>query len=168
MTVGILASAVGRAALRRRLARVAGVGSALPRPRQRPAAPSALQGLVVLVVEDHEDSRRMLQQMLEHAGARVLLAAHGGEALAQLETQRRPHVILCDLLMPVLDGLGLARQVHGDPRWARIPILAVTALGGAADYIKTWAHGFAGHVTKPIDREVLIAAVRRVAGRPAH
>jgi CheY-like chemotaxis protein len=124
--------------------------------------------LVVLVVEDHEDSRRLLQQMLERAGARVLLAAHGAEALTRLETERRPHVILCDLLMPVLDGLGLARRVQTDPRWARIPILAVTALGGAADYIKTWAHGFAGHVTKPLDPDVLIGAIGRVTGRAVH
>ena len=142
-----------------------GRGKSQPRRQQRPA-PAGLHGLVVLVVEDHEDSRRLLQQMLEHVGARVILAAHGGEALARLETQRRPHVILCDLLMPVLDGLGLARHVQGDPRWRGIPILAVTALGGAADYIKTWAHGFAGHVTKPIDRDVLLAAIRRVTGRP--
>jgi CheY-like chemotaxis protein len=127
-----------------------------------------LGGLVVLVVEDHQDSLRMLQQMLEHAGARVLPAAHGGEALERLETGPRPHVILSDLLMPVLDGVGLARHVQGDPRWGRIPILAVTALNGAADYIRTWAHGFAGHVTKPIDRDVLIEAVRRVTGRTAH
>jgi two-component system cell cycle response regulator DivK len=123
--------------------------------------------VVVLVVEDHEDSRRLLKQMLEHVGARVIMAAHGGEALERLATQRRPHVILCDLLMPVLDGLGLARHIQGDPRWRAIPILAVTALGGAADYIKTWAHGFAGHVTKPIDRDVLLAAIRRVTGRRA-
>jgi CheY-like chemotaxis protein len=163
--IGLMGCAQDSAVLRRRPARArAGVRSQ-PRPRPR-AAPAALHGLAVLVVEDHEDSRQLLQQMLEHVGAHVILAAHGGEALERLETQRRPHVILCDLLMPVLDGLGLARQLQGDPRWRGIPILAVTALGGAADYIKTWAQGFAGHVTKPIDRDVLLAAIRRVTGRP--
>jgi CheY-like chemotaxis protein len=163
--LGVKDRAQDSAVLRRRPARAPAGARSQPRPRPRPARGS-LRSLVVLVVEDHEDSRRLLQQMLEHVGARVILAAHGGEALLRLDTQRRPHVILCDLLMPVLDGLGLARQVQGDPRWRGIPILAVTALGGAADYIRTWAHGFAGHVTKPIDREVLLAAIRRVTGRP--
>jgi CheY-like chemotaxis protein len=163
--VGIVGRAQSSTTLRPRLVRGAVGGRSQPRRQQRPA-PAGLHGLVVLVVEDHEDSRRLLRQMLEHVGARVILAAHGGEALARLGTQRRPHVILCDLLMPVLDGLGLARHVQGDPRWRGIPILAVTALGGAADYIRTWAHGFAGHVTKPIDRDVLLAAIRRVTGRP--
>ena len=167
MALQVPACALTAASRRRRVVTAPATRRSQPRSRPRPV-PSVLGGLVVLVVEDHEDSLRMLQQLLEHAGARVLPAAHGGEALERLERGPRPHVIVSDLLMPVLDGLGLARHVQGDPRWGRIPILAVTALGGAADYIRTWAHGFAGHVTKPIDRDVLIEAVRRVAGRAAH
>lgn len=167
MTVEVVARALSRAARRPRPARASVSMRSGSRSRPRPVA-RALDGLVVLVVEDHEDSRRLLKQILELAGARVILAEHGGEALERLETQRRPHVIVCDLLMPVLDGLGLARRVQGDPRWSRIPLLAVTALGGAADYIKTWAHGFAGHVTKPVDPDVLIGAIRRVTGRATH
>ena len=129
MTLPVMASAVTAASRRRRAAPGLAIGRSQPRPQPRPAR-GALGGLVVLVVEDHEDSLRMLQQMLEHAGARVMPAAHGGEALERLETGPRPHVIVSDLLMPVLDGLGLARHVQGDPRWGRIPILAVTALGG--------------------------------------
>jgi two-component system, sensor histidine kinase and response regulator len=145
-----------------RSARASAMTGSQLRSRPRPA-PAVLHGLVVLVVDDHADSRLVLQQMLEAAGARVLLADHGVHALEQLETQRRPHVILCDLLMPVLDGLGLARRIQANSRWAGIPLLAVTALGGAADYIRTWEHGFAGHITKPFKTDVLIEAIRRVA-----
>src|SRR5262245_53493828 len=110
-------------------------------PRTSPApgriSRSALRGLTVMVVEDHEDDRELLRQILEHAGARVLLAEHGRVALRLLETTALPDIVLCDLLMPELDGLGLARHIEADLRWKRIPVLAVTALGAAADYIRT-------------------------------
>ncbi|HEV8310358.1 MAG TPA: response regulator [Methylomirabilota bacterium] len=115
------------------------------------------------MVEDHADTREVLRQMLEHAGARALLAEHGHAALDLLEhAHERPHIILCDLLMPELDGLALARHLEADLRWQKIPVLAVTALGAAADYINTWAHGFAGHLVKPVDPDTLIYAVRRL------
>jgi len=118
---------------------------------------------VILVVEDHADDRELIRQILEHAGARVLLAEHGKAALRLLEQLDRPQlpkIILCDLLMPELDGLGLARHIEADLRWKRIPVLAVTALGAAADYIRTWAHGFSGHLTKPIEPDDVITAIR--------
>jgi CheY-like chemotaxis protein len=118
----------------------------------------------LLVIEDHRDSRELLRQILEGAGAEVELADNGRTGLAVLDAHR-PHVILCDLLMPEMDGLAFAQHVKVNPKWTRIPILAVTALGGAADYIRTWSHGFTGHLTKPIDASRLIAAVRRVARR---
>jgi len=117
------------------------------------------------VVEDHDDSRRFLQQLLESAGARVVVAEDGRVALLRLQ-HIHPDIVLADLLMPELDGLALARRLKAEPRWAAIPLLAVTALGEAADYIQTWAHGFAGHITKPVDPEQLIAAIQRIA-RPA-
>jgi len=133
-----------------------------PAPRRVSRTP--LRGVVVMVVEDHDDTREVLRQTLAHAGARVLLAEHGRAALALLEGER-PHIILCDLLMPELDGLALARHIEADLRWRKIPVLAVTALGAAADYIRTWAHGFAGHMVKPINPDDLIHAIRLLIGR---
>jgi CheY-like chemotaxis protein len=64
-----------------------------------------------------------------------------------------------------MDGLAFARVVHRDPKWSRVPLLAVTALAGVADYISTWATGFAGHLTKPVEQEQFVASIRRVLGR---
>jgi CheY-like chemotaxis protein len=66
--------------------------------------------------------------------------------------------------MPQLDGLALARHLEADRRLRRIPVLAVTALGSAADYIQTWAHGFAGHLVKPVDPGRLVRAIRDLTG----
>jgi CheY-like chemotaxis protein len=74
-------------------------------------------------------------------------------------------VILCDLLMPRMDGLAFAIHLRPNPEWAEIPIVAVTALGEAVDYIRTWAHGFAGHLVKPIDHAQLADTIRRVIRR---
>ena len=69
-----------------------------------------------MVVEDHPDSRELLRQVLEPLATRVLLAENGYEALALLRTDRRlPDVILCDLLMPAMDGLNFARRLQQEP-----------------------------------------------------
>jgi CheY-like chemotaxis protein len=120
----------------------------------------------VLLVEDHFDSRDMLQQMLQGFGARVFPAAHGEEGL-DLLGRERPDVILCDLVMPVMDGFCFATAVKQDRRWRRIPIVAVTALGGEADYRRTWEAGFDAHLAKPVDPDQVVAVIRAVTGRPA-
>ena len=148
-----------------------------PDPASEPApTPSpkraSLTGLTLLVVEDHADSRELLRRVLEPLGARVLLAENGYEALASLRREpRAPDVILCDLLMPAMDGLSFARRLQQEPEWQSIPIVAVTALGQLADYMMTWTQGFRAHLTKPVDPLVLANVVKglvrhRAAGPP--
>jgi CheY-like chemotaxis protein len=122
-----------------------------------------LDGLRVLVLEDKADGRTLLGAILRGLGAAAVLAENGRAGLSELaRAQRRPDVILCDLVMPEMDGLAFAAHLRRNPAWARIPILAVTALGDTADYVRTWAHGFAGHLTKPIDEAQVASAIRRV------
>ncbi len=99
--------------------------------------------------------------MLTALGAEVLLAEHGARALMIL-ARERPDLILLDLLMPVMDGFVFAEHVRREPRWAGIPIVAVTALGDLRDYLRTWQEGFAAHLTKPIDDTALAAVIQRV------
>jgi CheY-like chemotaxis protein len=126
-----------------------------------------------LVVEDHADSREFLRQVLEPLGPRILLAENGYDALGILRGDgNRPDVILCDLLMPTMDGLNFAKRLQQTPEWQSIPIVAITALGQLADYILTWTHGFQAHLTKPVDPALLVdvvkGLVRRRAVRSAH
>jgi CheY-like chemotaxis protein len=124
-----------------------------------------LHGFTLLVVEDHDDSREFLRRLLETLGAKVLVAVNGLDALAVLEN-RRPHAILLDLMMPVMDGYAFARRVSRDRRWAAIPVIAVTALGSTRDLLQTWEAGFAGHVTKPLGQVDLVSVVQRVLDHP--
>ena len=74
---------------------------------------------MVLVVEDDEDMRQALSQMLSALGAVVDTAADGDLAWRQIQV-RQPDLILCDLVMPHLDGLGLMRRLHRHPRFSAI------------------------------------------------
>jgi two-component system, OmpR family, phosphate regulon response regulator PhoB len=119
---------------------------------------------VALLIEDHADSREMLRQMLEAIGARAIVAEDGRDALRQL-TATTPDVILCDLLMPELDGFGFIRELRTRPEWRGVPVLAVTALGSDTDYRRTWEAGFDGHLTKPIQASQLEAVIEAVTRR---
>jgi two-component system CheB/CheR fusion protein len=136
-------------------------------PVERAAGPD-LRGVTVLIVEDHDDSREMLSQIVESFGATVILAADGRAALRKVGWIR-PNLVLCDLRMPGLDGFGFVDRLRHDPALSRIPVIAVSALGSDADVMRTWEAGFNGHLVKPIDYETIAAQLERVfwAHRPA-
>ena len=94
--------------------------SSLPEP-PRSAAPT------VLLVEDEAELRETLRDALEAKHYRVATAANGQEALAVLDSQPPPDVVIFDLIMPVLDGNDLYRKMQENPRLSRIPVLVSTA-----------------------------------------
>jgi CheY-like chemotaxis protein len=127
-----------------------------------------LKGVTVLVLEDHEDSRELLRQIITSTGATVLSAANGEEAMALLATKAPPDLVFCDLLMPRMNGYEFMEWLRRQPHLARIPVIAVSALGAQTDVMKTWAAGFSGHLVKPIDFWTIAAQLHRVfwAHRP--
>jgi CheY-like chemotaxis protein len=123
-----------------------------------------LDGTIVLLVEDDPDARHLARVMLEWHGARVVEAATGLDAIDRLRSSR-PHIAVVDLRMPGLDGFGLIRRLRDDDRWARLPAIALTALGSDADLLRTLEAGFAAHLTKPVDDVLLATTVQRVLRR---
>jgi CheY-like chemotaxis protein len=123
-----------------------------------------LDGVTILVAEDHADSLHAMHQILESIGARILPAADGQQALGTLSTAD-VDVILADLRMPVLDGFELGRRVRANPRWARAPLVAITALGDYSDYMRTLEVGFDAHLVKPIDYDALVEVLWRLLPR---
>jgi len=126
-----------------------------------PSTSLDLHGVVVLIVEDHDDSRDMLRQMVESFGAAVLTARDGREAMS-LVSKAVPDLVLLDLLMPGMDGFEFMEYLRERKHPARIPVIAVTALGSRADVMKTWAAGFNGHLLKPITMDIIEAQLERV------
>jgi two-component system, chemotaxis family, CheB/CheR fusion protein len=131
------------------------------RETRRPSADKPFRGRTILVVEDHEDALNVSRELLEHYGARVLLARNGSEGLKVLELEF-PDLVLCDLRMPLMDGFEFMRQLRRSPRHSRLAVIAVSALGEYADVYQTWSAGFDGHLAKPVDVDVLVGAVKRV------
>jgi CheY-like chemotaxis protein len=130
-----------------------------------PGAPlPRLDTVSVLVVDDDEDAREVVRQMLEPLGARVVTAADGRQALA-LWRSAAAHVVLLDLLMPGMDGFRVIRAIRESPRGGRIPIIAMTALGSETDYYRTWEAGFDGHLTKPVDHGDLASVIHVLTRR---
>jgi CheY-like chemotaxis protein len=134
-----------------RLPRVAG------RPRPAPAAPSPAPAPLVLVVDDDKATRDLIMRGLQREGFRVLLASSGEEAL-RLAREKRPDVISLDVLMPGMDGWTVLRSLKADPLTASIPVVMVSMLD---DRDIGHALGAADYLTKPVDREKLVQALRR-------
>jgi CheY-like chemotaxis protein len=125
-----------------------------------------LGGTTVLAVDDEPDALRLLAEILEAAGARVITAASGAAALEKA-CAVHPDVLIADLGMPLMDGFELIRRVRqSDDRVVRdIPAAALTAYARSEDRAKTLQSGFEMHVAKPVDPVELASAVKALARR---
>ena len=114
---------------------------------------------LVLIVDDNDRNRKLARDVLRMAGIRTLEAATATEGIA-IASEHLPDVILMDLRLPDQDGTAAARLLRADPRTARIPVVAMTAL--PLDAHDDWLHdaGFAGYIVKPIDIDEFPDVVR--------
>ena len=130
-----------------------------------------LQGLRVLVVEDHSDAANMVGTMLSAQNAQVVLARDGREALEGLQSDARApgqdvvDLVISDLQMPNMDGFALIQAMREDPALAGIPAIALTAFTRGGDRARALNYGFRHHVAKPVDPEELLAVVGAVLDR---
>ena len=102
----------------------------------------------ILVVEDQEDNRQILRDLLGSAGYNLVEAADGEQALAAYAKQR-PDLILMDIQLPVMDGYETTRRIRADPESKAIPIIAVTSFALTGDEAKALAAGCNAYITKP-------------------
>ncbi len=119
-------------------------------------------GQYILVVDDDDDFREALCEVLSEAGYPVEQAADGEQALARM-TGEVPGIVLLDLKMPVLDGWGVVERMRKDPRTAHVPILILSAYGfeWESDLL-----GAQGYVPKSVGTEEILERLRRIAGPP--
>jgi CheY-like chemotaxis protein len=114
----------------------------------------------ILVIEDHEDIRTLLDYLLRAHGHEPLLARSGPEGI---ETARhmRPAVILLDIRMPGMDGYEVVAALRAEPGLEQTRIIALTASAWAGDRERIAAAGFDGYVPKPIETEIFVAEIER-------
>ena len=115
---------------------------------------------VVLIVEDHDDTREMLQLVLGIFGCRVLAAANGDEAMSLAEGIL-PDLILMDMKMPRLDGLALTRVIRSHPTLSKVPIVAMSGMVTPQFHLEALNAGCDDCLDKPIDFERLEKLVKQ-------
>ena len=113
----------------------------------------------ILVVEDHEDNRRILRDLLSATGYEMIEAEDGAQGVAAAKAER-PDLILMDIQLPVLDGYEATRKIKADPALADIPIIVVTSYALSGDEGKAQAAGCDAYVTKPYSPRQLLATIR--------
>jgi len=113
----------------------------------------------VLVVEDTEDNRKIIRDLLTSAGYETIEAVTGEEGVA-MAAEHRPDLILMDVQLPVLDGYEATRRIKANPALRHIPVIAVTSYALSGDEEKTRAAGCEAYVAKPFSPRLLLAKVR--------
>lgn len=113
----------------------------------------------ILIVDDDDDIREALSDVLTDLGYRVSAVANGLEALESLRGGVRPGLILLDLMMPVMDGLTFREEQLRDPALRALPVLMISA--GRRDVIDAKALSLVGVMSKPLDLEALLEVVAR-------
>ncbi|MGF6552864.1 signal transduction histidine kinase/CheY-like chemotaxis protein [Paraburkholderia youngii] len=121
---------------------------------------NAFEGRTILLAEDDVRNIFALSHVLEPLGAKLLIARNGREALDELESGPEVHLVLMDVMMPEMDGLTAMGEIRRNPRFAHLPIIALTAKAMANDRTRCLEAGADDYVSKPIDVDKLVALCR--------
>jgi len=113
----------------------------------------------ILIVEDQEDNRAIMRDLLSTAGYELIEAADGEEGV-KLAQSERPDLILMDIQLPIIDGYEATRRIKATVELKSIPIIAVTSYALSGDEAKTRVAGCDGYVAKPFSPRELLARVR--------
>ncbi|MBI2217494.1 MAG: response regulator [Candidatus Rokubacteria bacterium] len=134
-------------------------------PRRLPRTPVAaettpagrrLEHHDIVLIEDNADTREVMKFILETEGAHVQTAESGEDGFA-LARRARPDIILCDIGLPDIDGLEVARRVRAEPDLDGVKLIALTGYGQPEDVRTALEAGFEAHLTKPINLDQLLA-----------
>jgi DNA-binding NarL/FixJ family response regulator len=122
----------------------------------------------ILIIEDQPQMRRNLATILEMEGFEVLVAENGNAGIDRARNSK-PDLIICDVMMPELDGYGVLRALRGEKTTATIPFVFLTAKGEKIDQRTGMNLGADDYLTKPVARTDLLASVKvRLEKRGAH
>ena len=115
----------------------------------------------ILVIDDDEDTRVLLEFILNRAGFNVYLAIDGETALDRIETETPPALILLDILMPFHDGFEVLQAIKANEQWQQVPVIMLTSREDEDDIVKGFRKGVTDYVTKPFKPAELVARIQR-------
>jgi two-component system, cell cycle response regulator DivK len=125
----------------------------------------ATMSKTILVVEDQEDNRQILRDLLGNAGLRMI-EAHDGEQALTVARSERPNLILMDIQLPILDGYEATSSIKRDPELKHIPVIAVTSYALSGDEERAREAGCDAYVAKPYSTRHLLAKIGQFLERP--
>ena len=114
----------------------------------------------LLVIEDEAPLRANIARILSAEGYEVITAVDGNEGMQRVR-EKRPDLVICDILMPRLDGFGVLATLRSRPETAAIPFIFLTASADKADLARGLKSGANEYVTKPFKITELLTAIRR-------
>jgi two-component system, cell cycle response regulator DivK len=114
----------------------------------------------ILVIDDHEDNRHILRDLLENARYEVIEATTGEEGVTLAEAHV-PDLILMDIQLPDIDGYEATRRIKSMPAVRHVPVIAVTSYALSGDEVKALRAGCDAYVTKPFSPRALLATVKQ-------
>lgn len=117
----------------------------------------------IMVVEDYDDTRYFLKRLLEKKGYQVLEAVNGQEAI-EIAQREHPDLIVMDLDLPILDGIGATQYLRQQPDTKALPIIAVTAYPMSYTRVKAFSKGCDEYLPKPIDFDEFDKVLMRYVG----
>lgn len=112
----------------------------------------------ILVIEDNPANLELMRYLLQSFGHTVLTAPDGEAGVAMVRSER-PDLVLCDVQLPKLDGIGVAREIRSDATLRDVPLIAVTAFAMVGDRDKMLQAGFDGYLPKPITPETFLQEI---------
>ncbi|MCL6635297.1 MAG: diguanylate cyclase [Peptococcaceae bacterium] len=118
-------------------------------------------GVEILVVEDSPTQAEQLRCILEQQEYRVVVARNGKEALSLIR-ERRPALVITDVIMPEMDGYQLCRAIKDDYSLRCIPVILLTSLSDPVDVIRGLQHGADNFITKPYNAQFLLSRIRHI------
>ena len=118
------------------------------------------EGRKILLVDDDVRNIFALTSALEHKGAVVVIGRNGYEAIDRLNEVEDIDLVLMDVMMPEMDGYEATALIRQDPRWKKLPIIAVTAKAMKDDQERCLAAGSNDYLAKPIDLDRLFSLIR--------
>lgn len=113
----------------------------------------------VLVIEDHEDNRRIVRDLLTSFDYEIIEAVTGEDGVRSA-AEHQPDLILMDVLLPGIDGYEATRQIKAHPALCQIPIIAVTSYALSGEDVKAFEAGCDAYMAKPVSPLALLAKVR--------
>jgi two-component system, OmpR family, alkaline phosphatase synthesis response regulator PhoP len=118
----------------------------------------------ILIVDDDENARAIVQMLLEDQGYDILIAADGKTAI-QLVKEGKPDLVLLDVMMPGMNGYQVCEQIKKDPMTRHIPVIMITAKDMGEDVEMAISKEVDWYIAKPYDNKYLLSKIRSFLGK---